>query len=191
VDKTGSGTGTAGDGDAAGAAGQPAARPEVVIETSLGTIRAELWPDKAPATVENFLAYVDAGFFDGLVFHRVIDGFMVQGGGLSADMKQKPTRGTIRNEARSDVRNERGTLAMARTMEVNSATSQFFINLVDNQFLDHTDNTPKGFGYCVFGTVVDGMDVVDGIGKVKTGRVGQFSDVPLEPVVIQAVRRAE
>ena len=163
--------------------------PVVEIQTSKGVITAELWPDKAPKTVENFLAYVDDGYFDGLVFHRVIEGFMIQGGGMTADMKQKATKPPVRNEARSDTPNERGTLAMARTSEVHSATGQFFINHADNDFLNHRDNSPSGFGYCVFGKVTDGMDVVDAIANVETTRKGPYDDVPAQPVTIESITR--
>jgi peptidyl-prolyl cis-trans isomerase B (cyclophilin B) len=166
-----------------------AANPVVVIETSMGTIKAELWPDKAKETVANFLKYADGKFYDGLIFHRVIPGFMIQGGGFSSQMQEKATRGPVRNEARADTPNARGTLAMARTMNVDSATSQFFINLVDNGFLNHRDETPAGFGYCVFGKVTDGMDVVDKIAKVATGNVGPFENVPVEAVRINSIRR--
>ena len=161
----------------------------VTIKTSMGDIRAELWDDKAPVTVSNFLAYADEGHFDGLIFHRVINGFMIQGGGFSPDMRQKDTRASIVNEARADTPNARGTLAMARTSDINSATSQFFINLVDNAPLNHRDESSRGFGYCVFGKVVEGMDVVDKIAKVKTGSMGPFQDVPVEPIVIENMRR--
>ena len=130
---------------------QEAQNPIVVIRTSMGSIKAELWSDKAPLTVKNFVDYVKEGFFDGLIFHRVIDGFMIQGGGFTPDMKQKKSRDPIKNEAGKDALNKRGTLAMARTSIVDSATSQFFINLKDNAFLDHRNKTPQGFGYCVFG----------------------------------------
>lgn len=166
-------------------------RPVVVIETSLGMIRAELWADRAPETVANFLRYVDEKFYDGLIFHRVIPGFMIQGGGFSPEMRSKSTGPEITNEAAADLRNDRGTLAMARTGEINSATSQFFINLVDNDALNHTDNTPRGFGYCVFGKVVDGMDVVDRIAQAPTGNKGPYSNVPVEVIVIKTIRRAE
>jgi len=165
--------------------------PVVVIETSRGSIRAELWPDKAPATVAEFLQYADAGFYDGLVFHRVIDGFMIQGGGFDGDLQRKATRDPIRNEARPDTPNNRGTLAMARTRAVHSATSQFYINLADNPFLNHKDDTPQGYGYCVFGKVVSGMEVVDAIGKAETKRSGPFQNLPVEPIVILGIRRAE
>lgn len=163
----------------------------IEIKTSVGMIKAELWPDKAPATVTNVLKYVKDGFYDGLIFHRVIAGFMIQGGGFTPDMKQKANGAPVRNEARADVPNKRGTLAMARTADVNSATSQFFINLVDNKFLDHKDESARGFGYCVFGEVIDGMDVVNRIGKTKTGSSGRFSDVPVKPVVIESIRVAK
>ncbi len=165
--------------------------PVVVLETSKGTIRAELWADKAPKTVENFLRYVDEGFYDGLVFHRVIDGFMIQGGGMTADMKPKPTHEPVRNEASAEAPNESGTLAMARTNDPHSATAQFFINVADNDFLNHKNDTPAGFGYAAFGKVTEGLDVVGAISKVKTRSVGHYDDVPAEPVVIQSVRRAE
>ena len=165
--------------------------PIIIIETSMGEITAELWPDEAPETVANFLKYVDSAFYDGLVFHRVIDGFMIQGGGFSETMRQKATRKPIKNEARKDGPNSRGTLAMARTMAVNSATSQFFINLVDNVALNHRNTTPRGYGYCTFGKITAGMDIVDAIGKVKTGRKMGFGDVPLTPVVILSIKRAE
>ena len=161
----------------------------VVIETSLGTIKAELWADKAPVTVKNFLTYADEKFYDGLIFHRVKPGFMIQGGGFDASMTQKATGGQIKNEARSDVGNVRGTLAMARTGVVDSATAQFFINLVDNAFLNHKDNSAAGFGYCVFGKVTEGMDVADKIAKVRTRSAGPHDDVPVEPVKIISVRR--
>jgi cyclophilin family peptidyl-prolyl cis-trans isomerase len=168
-----------------------AAMPVVVIETSKGTMKAELWPDKAKLTVENFLRYVDDKFYDGLVFHRVIAGFMIQGGGFTEDMQKKPAQAPVKNEARADTPNARGTLAMARTSVVDSATCQFFINLVDNAFLNHKNETPQGYGYCVFGKVIEGLDVLDAIGKVKTGVRASFRDVPVEPVVIKSIRRAD
>ena len=160
---------------------------KATIETSMGTITLELDEGKAPATVANFAEYAKSGHYDGTVFHRVIDGFMIQGGGLTRDMNQKPTRAPIRNEAMNGLKNSRGTIAMARTMVVDSATSQFFINLVDNDFLDFTSPTPQGFGYAVFGRVTDGMEVVDAIAKVKTGFRGPHQNVPEEPVVIRKV----
>ena len=162
--------------------------PKVKIETSMGVIVAELDSEKAPISVENFLAYVNDGYFDGTIFHRVIDGFMAQGGGFNADMKtKKEGRPAIKNEASNGLKNDRGTLAMARTSVVDSATAQFFINLVDNGFLNHRDTSGAGFGYAVFGKVVEGMDVVDAIGKVKTGTVSGFQDVPEESVVMEKV----
>jgi cyclophilin family peptidyl-prolyl cis-trans isomerase len=165
----------------------PTPNPKVVLTTSLGVFTVELLSDKAPVTVQNFLAYLDAGFFDGTIFHRVIPGFMVQGGGFTPDIRQKPTRAPIKNEADNGVKNARGTLAMARTSDINSATAQFFVNLTDNAFLDHGG---RDFGYAVFGRVMAGIDVVDAIAKVKTGRQGAHGDVPVEPVVIQRVARA-
>ena len=159
--------------------------PRVVLETSKGNIVLQLDGEKAPQTVENFVAYVEAGFFDGTIFHRVIDGFMVQGGGFTADMAQKDTRGTVQNEADNGLKNKRGTVAMARTSDPHSATAQFFVNTVDNTFLNHQGKTPQGWGYTVFGEVVEGMDVVDAITKVKTGNQGGMGDVPKEPVVIE------
>lgn len=168
----------------------PAAAPGVVravIGTSLGDIELELDAAKAPLTVSNFVAYAKAGHYKDTVFHRVIDGFMIQGGGFTADMKQKPTRPPVKNEAANGLRNARGTIAMARTMVVDSATSQFFINLKDNGFLDHRAPNPQMYGYAVFGRVTKGMDVVDKIAKVKTGSKDWFQDVPIEPVVIKGI----
>lgn len=163
--------------------------PVVVMETNKGTIKIELWADKAPISVENFLRYTDNNFFDGLVFHRVIPGFMIQGGGFDPDMVQKSTYDAIKNEASASLPNKRGTLAMARTNVVDSATAQFFINLVDNDFLNHTDETPRGFGYAVFGEVVEGMDVVDAIATVPTGTTRGYQNVPNEPVIINSAKR--
>jgi peptidyl-prolyl cis-trans isomerase A (cyclophilin A) len=159
----------------------------VILSTSLGDITIELLPDKAPTSVANFLEYIDAGFFDGTIFHRVIPGFMVQCGGMRPDLTEKKTRPPIENEAKNGLKNLRGTLAMARTQDINSATSQFFINLADNDFLN---DGSRDFGYAVFGKVSDGMEVVDLIAAVKTGRSGSHDDVPLEPVVIQSAKRA-
>jgi peptidyl-prolyl cis-trans isomerase B (cyclophilin B) len=167
------------------------ANPRVVLETSEGKITVELWADKAPLTAKNFLRYVDEKFYDGTIFHRVIDNFMIQGGGMTGDMKPKSTHEPIKNEAAVDLKNDRGTIAMARTQIVDSATSQFFINVKDNDFLNHRDKTPRGFGYAVFGKVVAGMDVVDRIKKVKTTTAGPHRDVPATPVVIKSVRRLE
>lgn len=165
------------------------AAPRVRLETTQGTIDVVLFPDRAPETVKNFLAYVDAGAYDGTVFHRVIPGFMIQGGGMDAQMSERPTRAPITNEARADTPNRAGTLAMARTSAPHSATAQFFINLVDNGFLNHTAPTPQGFGYAVFGEVVSGMDVVNKIAQVPTGSRGMHQDVPKTAVVITSARR--
>jgi peptidyl-prolyl cis-trans isomerase B (cyclophilin B) len=159
--------------------------PQVRLVTSLGDITLELDAQKAPATVENFLGYVDSGFYDGTIFHRVIDGFMVQGGGFEPGMKQKPTRAPIQNEAANGLKNDRYTIAMARTNDPHSATAQFFINVKDNDFLNHTAPTPQGWGYCVFGKVVEGQDVVEKIKAVKTGRSGMHQDVPQQDVLIE------
>ena len=160
----------------------------VRMQTSMGDIMLELDRDKAPETVDNFLRYVDDGFYDGTVFHRVIEGFMIQGGGYTKDYRKKPTRGPVKNEADNGMKNQRGTVAMARTSDPNSATAQFFINVVDNDFLDHRAPTPRGWGYAVFGRVTEGMDVVDKIRGVKTGSGGPFrKDVPKTPVVIERV----
>ena len=168
-----------------------AAQPKVVISTNMGDITVELDAEKAPATVTNFLAYVDEKFYDGTIFHRVIPRFMIQGGGFEANLRQKKTHDPIKNEAGNGLKNVRGTIAMARTMVVDSATAQFFINTVDNAFLDHRDESVQGFGYAVFGRVTDGMEVVDAISSVKTGRVGPMADVPGQPVIIKPIRRVE
>ena len=165
--------------------------PVVVMDTNKGQIKIELWADKAPISVENFLRYTDNELYDGLIFHRVISGFMIQGGGFKPDMSQLSSYAQIKNEARADTPNLRGTIAMARTNVVDSATSQFFINHVDNGNLNHTDETPRGFGYAVFGTVIEGMAVVDEIARVATGNVSGYANVPLEPVIINSVRREE
>ena len=162
--------------------------PVVVMETSEGSVQIELWADKAPISVKNFLRYVDDGFFDGTIFHRVITDFMIQGGGMTPDMKQKKTRDPIKNEASADLKNDRGTVAMARTNLVNSATSQFFINVVDNAFLNHKDKSPMGYGYAVFGKVIEGMEVVDKIAEVETTSKGPHGNVPVEPVIIKSVK---
>ena len=162
--------------------------PVVVMETTLGSITIELLADEAPVTVENFLQYAGDGFFDGTVFHRVIPGFMIQGGGLLPDLTEKSTREPIRNEADNGLSNARGTISMARTSVVDSATAQFFINTVDNaRSLDHRGTSPSDYGYAVFGRVTDGMDVVDAISGVATGRQGPHQNVPVEPVVINSV----
>ncbi len=160
----------------------------VIMETSMGSLEIELMADEAPITVENFLSYVDAGFYDGTIFHRVIPDFMVQGGGMTQDMREKDTNPPITNEADNGLKNRRYTLAMARTQEKDSATSQFFINVADNAFLDHG---LRDFGYAVFGKVVAGADVVDRIAAVQTGSRGFHQDVPVETVTIQSVRRKE
>ncbi len=171
-------------GEASGA--KAAARPKVILKTTLGKIVLELDAEKAPITVENFLDYADAGHYDGTTFHRVIPNFMIQGGGVTLDMSEKPTRKAIKNEANNGLKNERGSITMARTQAVDSATAQFFINLKDNDFLNHGD---RDFGYAVFGRVTEGMDVVDAIAKVPSGQRGSHGDVPLEPVVIKSARR--
>ncbi len=163
-------------------------RPVVLMATSLGNIRIELNAEKAPVTTENFLDYVNESFYDGLVFHRVIPGFMIQGGGFDAQMKQKRTKEPIKNEAANGLKNQVGTIAMARTNVVDSATAQFFINVKDNDFLNHRGSSADAFGYAVFGQVIEGMDVVQKIEKVKTGNRGFHQDVPLEGVVIHSVR---
>ncbi len=159
--------------------------PVVLMETSMGNITIELDAVKAPITVENFLGYVRDGFYEGTIFHRVIKDFMIQGGGMTADMGEKKNKAQIKNEADNGLSNDRGTLAMARTQVVDSATSQFFINTVDNDFLNHQSKTPAGYGYAVFGKVTEGMDTVDAIRQVATGNKGFHQDVPAEPVVIE------
>lgn len=159
----------------------------IEFKTSKGDFTVELYPEKAPKTVENFLRYVDEGFFDGTIFHRVIPGFVIQGGGLTADYKPKKNHPPIENEANNGLKNERGTLSMARTNDIHSATSQFFVNLQDNDFLDY--KSPAQYGYAVFGRVTKGMDVIDKIAAVKTGRRKGYDDAPLEDVVIESARR--
>lgn len=161
----------------------------VKIHTNHGVITLELDSDKTPITVENFLRYVDSGHYENTLFHRVIDGFMIQGGGYSSGMKEKSTLAPIQNEAALGSGNEAYTIAMARTSDVHSATAQFFINVANNHFLNHTNMTPQGFGYCVFGKVVEGKEVIDAIKKVKTGRHAGHQDVPLEDVIIQKAER--
>lgn len=168
-----------------------ALKHRVAIETSEGAITIELWADKAPETVKNFLRNADEKFYDGTIFHRVIDNFMIQGGGFGADMSRKDSHQPIKNEAAAELKNDRGTIAMARTSDIHSATCQFFINLKDNDFLNHSDNTAQGFGYAVFGKVIKGMEVVDRIGKTKTTSFGPYSDVPAKPVIIKSVKRLE
>lgn len=157
----------------------------VELQTNFGVIRLELDADKAPKTVENFLNYVQKGHYDNTVFHRVISGFMIQGGGFEPGLKQKDTDAPVKNEADNGLKNERGTIAMARTNDPHSATAQFFINVVDNDFLNYSSPTPSGWGYCVFGKVIEGMDVVDRIKAVKTGNRGFHQDVPADDVIIE------
>ncbi len=159
--------------------------PLVKLTTSMGEITLELYPDKAPETVANFLEYVKSGHYDGTIFHRVINGFMIQGGGFTADMTQKPTNKPIKNEADNGLKNESYTVAMARTQDPNSASAQFFINVKNNDFLNHTAKNLQGWGYAVFGKVVSGQGVVNKIKAVPTGRKGMFDDVPATPVVIE------
>ena len=165
--------------------GSALATPTAIIHTTKGDITVELDEDKAPASVANFRRYAEDGFYNDTIFHRVIPGFMIQGGGHTADMKEKPAREPIANEAHNGLKNTRGTIAMARTSNPHSATSQFFINLVDNGYLNHTSKTQAGWGYAVFGKVVAGLDVIDKIAAVKTGRSGMHRDVPVEDVIIE------
>jgi cyclophilin family peptidyl-prolyl cis-trans isomerase len=158
------------------------------FETSLGDFTIELFDKAAPVTVANFLQYIDDGFLDGTIFHRIVPGFVIQGGGFTEDMTQKTTRAPIKNEADNGLKNDRGTLSMARTNDVNSATSQFFVNLKDNEFLDHKRGN---FGYAVFARVTEGMDVIDKIAAVETGRRRGFEDVPVQAVIMKSVRRVE
>jgi peptidyl-prolyl cis-trans isomerase B (cyclophilin B) len=162
----------------------------VKLQTSLGTLSIDLYADKAPETVRNFLEYVDAGHYDNTIFHRVIDGFMIQGGGFDAAMQQKGVRAPVKNEADNGLKNDRGTIAMARTSDPHSATAQFFINVADNDFLNFRAPAADGWGYCVFGRVVEGMDVVDKIRSVATGSRGFHQDVPRENVMIERAERA-
>ena len=168
-----------------------AENPRVTMETSLGKITLELYPDKAPVTVANFLSYVDEGFYNGTIFHRVIRGFMIQGGGFTESMQEKPNKAPITNEADNGLKNERGTIAMARTPDPNSATAQFFINAKDNTFLNFKNKSPEGYGYCVFGKVTKGLDVVDAIEKTPTTTKGFYQDVPAKPVVIKKAYRVK
>ena len=165
-----------------------AENPIVLMSTNLGEVRVEILLDQAPLTAKNFLDYVNDKFYDGLIFHRVIPGFMIQGGGFDEQMSQKQPKAPIKNEAASGLKNDTGTLAMARTSAVDSATCQFFINVKNNDFLNHQNPSPQGFGYAVFGRVTAGMDVVQKIEKVKTGSQGMHQDVPVESVVIQSMR---
>lgn len=171
------------------AAESSAAGPQVVLETSKGDIVIELFTSKAPLTVDNFLSYVDDKFYNGTIFHRVIQNFMIQGGGFTSDMKQKRTKTPIKNEADNGLKNDRGTIAMARTQDPHSATAQFFINTVNNDFLNYKSQTRQGWGYAVFGRVIKGLEVVDKISGVKTGTHGRFGDVPAQPIVILKARR--
>jgi cyclophilin family peptidyl-prolyl cis-trans isomerase len=168
--------------------GEQMSNPVVTMSTSMGDIRIALDAENAPITTQNFLDYVNDGFFDGLIFHRVIPGFMVQGGGFDVKMNQKKTKAPIKNEAANGLKNKTGTIAMARTSVVDSATAQFFINVKDNDFLNHRSPSPEAFGYAVFGRVVEGMDVVHRIENVKTGNRGGHQDVPVEAVVIRSVK---
>lgn len=163
--------------------------PVVLIKTNMGDIKLELFENKAPITVKNFLQYAQDGHYNNTIFHRVIDGFMVQGGGFTSELKQKPTRTAITNEAENGLKNKRGTVAMARTNDVNSATSQFFINVADNSFLDNRGKTPREFGYCVFGKVLEGMDVVDKIKDAKTWTRDHHENVPVETIEILDVKK--
>jgi cyclophilin family peptidyl-prolyl cis-trans isomerase len=165
--------------------------PKVIMKTSMGDITIELYPDKAPITVKNFFSYVDEKFFDGTIFHRVMKRFMIQGGGLTPDFTEKPTKPTIKNEAANKLKNKRGTIAMARMPDKDSATSQFFINHVDNPGLDHRDNTPEGYGYAVFGKVINGMDIVDAIANVTIMTKSGRANVPRETITIISIRRVE
>ena len=163
----------------------------IKLHTNYGEITLELDSEKAPITVQNFIDYVNSGHYDNTVFHRVIDGFMIQGGGFEPGLVQKQTRAPIRNEAANGLKNDKYTVAMARTSDVNSATAQFFINVADNDFLNYSSPTPQGFGYCVFGKVVEGMDVVDKIKKVRTGDRGGHQNVPLENVLLEKAKVIE
>jgi peptidyl-prolyl cis-trans isomerase B (cyclophilin B) len=165
--------------------------PRVALETDKGTIVLELYPDKAPKTVQNFLDYVDAGHYNSTIFHRVIPNFMIQGGGMSASMKEKATKAPIKNEADNGLKNQRGSIAMARTQVPDSATAQFFISTVDNDFLDFKNKTVQGWGYAVFGKVVEGLDVVDAIAKVKTTSRSGHQDVPVDTVMIVKAERVK
>jgi len=163
--------------------------PQIILETSSGKIILELYPDRAPETVKNFIAYIDSEFYNDTVFHRVIPNFMIQGGGLTAEMKSKATQMPIKNEADNGLKNDRGTIAMARTADPDSATAQFFINIANNEFLNHKSKDSRGWGYAVFGRVLEGMDVVDAVAGMKTGTRGAYRDVPVQPVVIRKAQR--
>ena len=163
----------------------------VTIATTVGQMTLELDADNAPKTVENFLAYASSGFYDGTIFHRVINNFMIQGGGFTTDMEQKPTQAPVDNEANNGLKNERGTIAMARTQDPHSATAQFFINVQDNDFLNHTGENMQGWGYTVFGKITQGEDVLDKIRCVQTGSQGGHQDVPTEPIIIESISSTE
>jgi cyclophilin family peptidyl-prolyl cis-trans isomerase len=173
----------------AGAADKPVDNPKVVMDTSKGKIVLELYLQRTPETVVNFLSYVDAKFYDGTIFHRVIPKFMIQGGGFTVFMQRKPGKKPIKNEADKGLKNDRGTIAMARTGDPHSASAQFFINSANNDFLNHKNKTQQGWGYAAFGRVIEGMDVVDAISAVKTTRRESYQDVPVEPVAIRTARR--
>ncbi len=166
-----------------------AENPQVLLSTSKGDITVELFADEAPITIQNFLSYVDAGFYNGTIFHRVIPGFMAQGGGFTPDMQQKSANDQIKNEATNGLKNDRGTLAMARTSVVDSASAQFFINLIDNDFLNHKSTAPNEFGYCVFGKVVSGTETVDAMATEPTSTQGMHQNVPSTPILINAASR--
>ena len=163
----------------------------VTIATTVGQMTLELDTDKAPKTVENFLSYANSGFYDGTIFHRVINNFMIQGGGFTADMEQKPTQAPVDNESNNGLKNERGTIAMARTQDPHSATAQFFINVQDNDFLNHTGENMQGWGYAVFGKVTQGEEVLDKIRSVQTGSQGGHQDVPTDPIIIESISVTE
>lgn len=163
----------------------------VTIATTVGQMTLELDADNAPKTVENFLSYASSGFYDGTIFHRVINNFMIQGGGFTTDMEQKPTQAPVDNEANNGLKNERGTIAMARTQDPHSATAQFFINVQDNDFLNHTGENMQGWGYTVFGKITQGEDVLDKIRSVQTGSQGGHQDVPTEPIIIESISVTE
>ena len=167
------------------------AATQVEFQTNKGNFTVELYPEKAPKTVDNFLQYVNDGYYVGTIFHRVINNFMIQGGGFERDLFEKPTKAPIENESNNGLKNTTGTIAMARTQDPNSATSQFFINLKDNAFLDYTSPRPDKIGYCVFGKVIKGMDVIKKIGVVPTGSISRFSDVPIKPIKIKKVTLLE
>ena len=175
-------------GATAGEPAENAGKPVVIMETSMGEIQIRLEPERAPITVKNFLEYVESGFYDGTIFHRVVKDFVIQGGGYTADLQRKPAGAPIRNEADNGLKNRRGTIAMARGVAVDSATSEFYINVADNPILNHQDDSIQGYGYAVFGKVIEGMKVVDRIRGVETGKQKGMRKVPTVPVVIRSVR---